>query len=47
MASRETPKYLNSKENYKQEKRQLSKWEKIIVNEATDKGLPAKYTSRS
>ena len=26
---------------------QPSEWEKMIVNEATDKGLSAKYTSRS
>ena len=28
-------------------KRQLSEWEKIIVNEAIDKGLSTKYTNRS
>ena len=28
-------------------KRQLSEWEKIIANEATDKGLVSKYSSSS
>ena len=35
---------MHSKENYKQgeKKRQPSEWEKIIVNETTDKGLISK-----
>ena len=30
---------MHNKGNYKQVKRQPSEWEKIIANEATDKGL--------
>ena len=33
---------MHSKGNYKQGEKQLSKWEKIIVNETTDKGLISK-----
>ena len=33
---------MHNKENYKQVKRQPSEWEKIIVNEATDKQLISK-----
>ena len=33
---------MHSKGNYKQGERQLSDWEKIIANEATDKGLISK-----
>ena len=47
MASRETSKYLSSKENYKQDEKTTSEQEKIIVNEAIDKGLSTKYTTRS
>ena len=39
MASRETSKYLSSKENYKQDEKTTSEQEKIIVNKAIDKGL--------
>ena len=33
---------MHSKGNYKQGERQASKWEKIIANETTDKGLISK-----
>ena len=33
---------MHSKGNYKQDERQPSEWEKIFVNEATDKGLISK-----
>ena len=33
---------MHSKGNYKQGEKQLSKWEKIIVNETTNKGLISK-----
>ena len=36
-----------TKEPIRKVKRQPSEWEKIIANEATDKGLSKKYTSNS
>jgi len=36
-----------TKETISKVKRQPSEWEKIIANEATDKGLSQKYTSNS
>ena len=42
MKPNETYKLLQSKGNYKQDKRQPSEWEKIFGNEATDKGLISK-----
>ena len=35
-------KILHSKGNYKKKKRQLMEWEKIVSNDAIDKGLIAK-----
>ena len=42
MGPNETEKLLHSKGNNKQEKRQTSEWEKILLDEATDKGLISK-----
>ena len=47
MASRETLNYLSRKKSINKMKRQPSEQEKIIVNEAIDKGLSTKYTNRS
>ena len=33
-----------AKETKKKPKRQLTEWEKIVSNDATDKGLISKYT---
>ena len=37
---------MHSKGNYKQGEKQLSKWEKIIVNETTNKGLISKICKK-
>ena len=39
--------FSTAKETINKMKRQPSEWEKIIANEATDKGLILKYTSSS
>ena len=39
MGPNQTDKLLHSKGNQKENKRQLSEWEKIVSNYATDKGL--------
>ena len=39
--------FCTAKETINKVKRQLFEWEKIIVNETTDKGLIPKYTSSS
>ena len=39
--------FSTAKETISKVKRQPSEWEKIIANEATDKGLIPKYTSSS
>ena len=39
--------FCTAKENLSKVKRQPSEWEKIIANEATDKGLMSKYTNSS
>ena len=39
--------FCTAKETISKVKRQPSDWEKIIANEATDKGLISKYTSNS
>ena len=39
--------FCTMKETISKVKKQLSKWEKIISNEATDKGLISNYTSSS
>ena len=39
--------FCTMKETITKVKRQLSEWEKIIANEATDKQLISKYTSNS
>ena len=39
--------FCTTKETISKVKRQPSDWEKIIANEATDKGLISKYTSNS
>ena len=39
--------FCATKETISKEKRQPSKWEKIIANEATEKELISKYTSNS
>ena len=39
--------FCTTKETIRKVKRQPSGWEKIIANEATDKGLIQKYTSNS
>jgi len=42
MGPNQTDKLLNSKGNHKKKKRQLMEWEKIVSNDATDKGLISK-----
>ena len=42
MAPNQTDKILHSKRNQKEKKRQLTEWEKIVSNDATDKGLISK-----
>ena len=39
MGPNQTEKLLHSKGNQKETKRQLTQWEKIVSNDATDKGL--------
>ena len=39
MGPNQTEKLLHSKENPKENKRQLTEWEKIVSNDAMDKGL--------
>ena len=39
--------FCTTKETISKVKRQPSDWEKIIANEATDKGLISKYISNS
>ena len=39
--------FYTTKETISKVKRQPSDWEKIIANEATDRGLISKYTSNS
>ena len=39
MEPKQTDKLLHSKGNQKETKRQLTEWEKIVSNDATDKGL--------
>ena len=39
--------FCTVKETINKTKRQPPEWEKIFANEATDKGLNPKYTSRS
>ena len=39
MGPNQTDKLLHSKGNQKETKRQLTEWEKIVSNDATDKGL--------
>ena len=42
MGPNETSKLLHNQETINKMKRQLSEWEKILANEATDKGLISK-----
>ena len=42
MGPNQTDKLLHSKGNQKENKRQLTEWEKIISSDATDKGLISK-----
>ena len=42
MGPNQTDKLLHSKENQKETKRQLTEQEKIVSNDATDKGLISK-----
>ena len=42
MGPNETSKLLQSKGNYKQDKKTTLKWEKLFANESTDKGLISK-----
>lgn len=35
-------KFLNSKENHRQNKRQPAEWEKILANDLSNKGLTSK-----
>ena len=45
MRTNQSEKLLHSKENHKKPKRQPMEWEKIVSNDATDKGLISKiYT---
>ena len=37
--------FCTAKETKKKTKRQLTEWEKIVSNDATDKGLISEYTS--
>ena len=39
MGPNQTDKLLHSKGNQKENKRQLTEWEKIVSNDATDMGL--------
>ena len=47
MGPKQAYKLLHSKVDHKKLKRQPREWEKIFVNEATDKGLISKYTNNS
>ena len=42
MRPNQTDKLLHIKRNHKKKKRQLTEWEKILSNDATDKGLISK-----
>ena len=42
MGPNQTDKLWHSKGNHKKTKRQLTEWEKIVSNDATDKGLISK-----
>ena len=42
MGPNQTEKLLHSKGNQKENKKQLTEWEKIVANDATDKGLISK-----
>ena len=42
MGPNETQKLLHSKWNHKQDEKTTLRWEKIVANEATDKGLISK-----
>ena len=42
MGPNQTDKLLHSKGNHKTPKRQPTQWEKIVSNDATDKGLISK-----
>ena len=42
MGPHQTEKLLHSKGNQKENKKQLTEWEKIVANDATDKGLISK-----
>ena len=42
MGPNQTDKLLHSKGNYKKKKRQHTEWQKIVSNNATDKGLISK-----
>ena len=42
MGHNRTDKFCTAKETKKKTKRQLTEWEKILSNDATDKGLIAK-----
>ena len=42
MGPNQTDKLLHSKGNQKEDKRQLTEWEKIVSNDATNKGLISK-----
>ena len=42
MGPNQTDKLLHSKENQKENKRQLTEWEKIVSNDAVDMGLISK-----
>ena len=47
MGTNQTEKLLHSKGNPKEKKRQLTEWEKIVSNDAPDKGLISRtYTSQ-
>ena len=42
MGPHQTDKFCTAKENKKKTKRQLREWEKIVLNDATDKGLTSR-----
>ena len=42
MGPNQTDKFYTAKETKKKTKRQLTEWEKIVSNDATDKGLISK-----
>ena len=42
MGPHQTEKLLHSKGNQKENKKQLTEWEKIVSNDVTDKGLISK-----